>query len=292
MSELRDKKYWRRVNEGKRILQGEESFNSFPSVNPMQRDMAAMNGSFITENRYIMLLTLEEAQQVTDELFGRADTFFSYIAAPGNIKDILEGTRSIGLLMTFRNSAGDIVFRLKSAGIRAIEYTFKGKSYIKITGHPGLRRILEGTRYAVNNPQMLEMGIGIRGLGSALMKGTKFCIFASLAWRAIELIFKSDYDLVDFLGDITMDAAKIVVASVVIGVVAGICTLVSAPVVFTVTVVIVAGFYLNRKLNEKDDDFGLSVSLKKQLRKTYIEYQKITEWNFKHANSLINELFL
>jgi hypothetical protein len=291
MTELRGADYWRRMNEGQRILRGEETFSSFPSINPVQRDMAFTNGTFITENRYIMLLTLEEAQQVTDELLGEVDGIFSYKLAPGNIKDILEGTSSIGKMMTFENSAGDIAFRFKSLGIRAIEYTFKGKTYIKITGYPGMRRILTGTRYAAEHPQMLEMGIGIRGLGSALIKGTRFCIFASLAWRVIELIFKSDYDLVDFLGDITMDAAKAVVASVVIGVIAGVLTLGSFPVVFIAGVVIVAGVFLNFALNKLDEKLGLSASLKEEFRRALVEYQKINEWNFQHASPLLNSSF-
>ena len=266
MTELRGADYWRRMNEGKRILRGEDTFSSFPSINPVQRDMAFTNSTFITESRYIMLLTLEEAEKVTDELLGEVDEFFSNKLAPGNIKDILEGSSSIGKLMTFENSAGDIAFRFKSLGIRAIEYTFKGKTYIKITGYPGMRRILEGTRYAVDHPQMLEMGIGIRGLGSALIKGTKFCIFASLAWRAIELIFKSDYDLVDFLGDITMDAAKAMV-------------------------IIVAGIFLNFSLNELDDNVGLSVTLTQELRTALVEYQRINEWNFQYSGQLLNSRF-
>ena len=288
MTELRGADYWRRVNEGKRLLRVEDTFSSFPSMNPLQRDMALTNGTFITENRYIMLLTLEEAQQVTDELLGEVDEFFSNNLAPGNIKDILEGGSNIGKLMTFENSAGDIAFRFKSLGIRAIEYPFKGKTYIKITGYPGMRRILEGTRYAVDHPQMLEMGIGIRGLGNALIKGTRFCIFASMAWRVIELIFKSDYDLVDFLVDITMDAAKAVVASVVIGVIAGALTLWSVPIIIIAGIVIIAGIYLNINLNELDDMQGLSVSLKEKLRIALTEYQRVNDWNFRYSEPLFN----
>ena len=34
------------------------------SMNPVQRDMAFMDGSFITQHHHILLLTIEEAQQV------------------------------------------------------------------------------------------------------------------------------------------------------------------------------------------------------------------------------------
>lgn len=67
-------------------------FNSWHTMNPVQRDMAFMDGSFITQSHHILLLTLEEAQQVTDDLMGGVDKFFSYRAAPGNIKDGLDGS--------------------------------------------------------------------------------------------------------------------------------------------------------------------------------------------------------
>lgn len=118
---------------------------------------------------------------------------------------------------------------------------------------------------------------------------TELCIFASLAWRVIELIFKSDYDLVDFLGDITMDTAKAVVTSVVIGVIAGgVLTLISAPIVLIAIIIIAVGIGLNYSLNELDDHFGLSVTLKQQLRNAINEYKKINEWNFRHSGILFN----
>lgn len=38
-----------------------------------------------------------------------------------------------------------------------------GKQYLIITGYPGLRRKLKGTRYGVRNAQLLELGIGKYG---------------------------------------------------------------------------------------------------------------------------------
>lgn len=51
-------------------------FNSWHTMNPVQRDMAFMDGSFITQSHHILLLTLEEAQQVADDLMGGVDKFF------------------------------------------------------------------------------------------------------------------------------------------------------------------------------------------------------------------------
>ncbi|HCL5255973.1 TPA: hypothetical protein N2G22_001555 [Salmonella enterica] len=241
-------------------------FNSWHTMNPVQRDMAFMDGSFITQSHHILLLTLEEALQVADDLMGGVDKFFSYRAAPGNIKDGLDGFRSLSKLTTYYNSAQELVFNFRAIRIKAIEYKVGGKTYIKITGYPALRRILNGTRYGAGHPQMLEMAIGRRGLSYNITQGVRHCIYFSLAWRAIELIFKSDYDLVDFLVDISMDAAKAVVSGVVIGIFAGGLTLVSAPIIVTTFVIVALGLFLNNRLNYIDDETGLSTELKTRIR--------------------------
>ncbi|HED2611696.1 TPA: hypothetical protein R4Y77_003075 [Citrobacter koseri] len=250
-------------------------FSSWHTMNPVQRDMAFMDGSFITQSHHILLLTPEEAQQVMDDLMGGVDKFFSYRAAPGNIKDGLDGFRSLSKLTTYYNSAQELVFNFRAIRIQAIEYKVGGKTYIKITGYPALRRILNGTRYGASHPQILEMALGKRGLYNNIRNGVKYCIYFSLAWRAIELIFKSDYDLVDFLVDISMDAAKAVVSGVVIGVIGGIAILFSAPILFTTVCIVISGFVLNAKLNSLDENAGLSDSLKEKLR-DYIFHHKHT----------------
>lgn len=271
-------------------LRGNQTFSTYPSMNPVQRDIALMNGTFVTESRYIMLLTIDEAQDVSDELLGRIDKFFSYKAGPGNIKDGLDGFRTLSKLMTYNNEMGQLVFNFRSLGIKAIKYTHKGIDYIKITGYPAMRRILNGTRYSLNNPQILEMAIGTRGLASSIIKGTKFCICCSLAWRAVELIFKSDYDIVDFLVDVTVDIAKAIVTGVVIGVVGGVLTLGGLPIIITTGFIIALGFYLNKKLNLLDDEFNLSSSLKEKLRNALEEEQRMKEWNQQHSSTFLNLL--
>lgn len=283
MSELRPHK-------PKDYLLDEHTFSSFPSMSPAIRDMAVMNGTFITESRYIMLLTLDEAQNVVDELLGKVDYMFSYRAGPGNIKDGLDGFRTASKLMTYHNEFGKLVIRFQSLGIRALKCRIGGTDYIKLTGYPALRRILNGTRYSLRNPQILEMGIGIRGLGTSIVNGTKFFICCSLAWRAVELIFKSHYDLVDFLVDVTMDVAKIIVSSVVVGVVGGVAVLASLPVIVTALIVIGAGFYLNNRLNKLDDKLELSVGLKEKIRIALAEEQRMKDWNQQHSSSFLNLL--
>lgn len=235
------------------------------TMNPLLQDMNLINGQFITQHHHIMLLTLEEAQQITDELLGGIDYFFSFRAAPGNIKDGLDGFRNLSKLTTYYSPAQELLFNFKALHIKAIEYKVGGKTYIKITGHPGLRRILTGTRYGAAHPQMLEMAIGRLGISNSIINGTKFCIYFSLAWRAIEIIFKSDYHLVDFLVDITIDAAKTMVSSVVLVMAAGGLMLYGLPIIVTTGLIILLGLGLNYGINLLDEKAGLSVSLKNKL---------------------------
>lgn len=126
MSELRDSK-----KKPHDYLRDEHQFQTYPSMNPVLRDIAAINESFITESRYIMLLTIEEAQGVSDELLGNLDYFFSYRLGPGNIKDGLDGFRTLSKLTTYYSPAGKLVFNFKCLKIKAIEYVINGKAYIK-----------------------------------------------------------------------------------------------------------------------------------------------------------------
>lgn len=269
-----------------------DPFHPYPSLNPLLGDMARFNESFITESHHILLLTLEEAQGVVDDLLGRIDNFFSYRAGPGNIKDSIDGFHFLNRLTTYYNPTGQLIVNFKSLGIKAVEYTLNGHSYIKITGYPGLRRIFQGTRYGARNVQMLEMGVGRVGFFGAITGGIKCCIYFSLAWRAIELIFKSDYTLNDFLVDVPMDAVKAIVAGVVIGFIGGVVMLISSSILIAPACIIVLGIFANIGLNIIDDKLHLSSGLKKELFKAIHERNKISEWNFQHDNQFSSNLFI
>jgi len=100
----------------------------------------------------------------------------------------------------------------------------------------------------------------------------------------IEFIFKSDYHLKDLLVDITMDVAKVIVSSVVIGIIGGILTVGGAPVVLTALAVIIAGVILNSDLNTLDEKLGISVDLKNKLQQALDSQQKMSQWDYQHLS--------
>lgn len=127
-----------------------------------EKFQACMNA----EQRHIMLLTKEEAYDVLECFgeFGRGDR--QHDEGFLNItRD--EGLDYLGYAATYSGnakdfySAADLVRKLGGFGIAAIIYVGRnGEKLIKITGYPGIRRILNGTRYSLNNMQVIRVGLG------------------------------------------------------------------------------------------------------------------------------------
>ncbi|WP_248859313.1 hypothetical protein [Lelliottia sp. AC1] len=200
---------------------------------------------------------------------------------------MVDGFHSLNRLTTYYNPAGELVRHFSSLRIKATEYKLQGQTYIKIIGYPGLRRILKGTRYGARNVQMIELAIGKRGFFGAIVGGIKCCILFSLAWRGVELIFKSDYTLNDFLVDAPMDIVKAIVGGAVIGFVGGVAMLFTSAVIVGPGAIILLGLFLNAELNSLDDHFHLSYRIKMLLHQALIEEQKMAEWNLEHGNQSI-----
>lgn len=263
------------------ILRGQQPINQLVPNHPYIDTLPHMEELLAKNTRYIMLFTLQEARGILSDLIGKADDFFSYKLGGGNLKDIWDGAHTARDFTTYLNEANQLAFNFKGLGIAATTCKYNGVSYIKITGYPSLRRILNGTRYKAQNLQLLDLGIGWRGVAYNIVKGVKFCVYFSLAFRAIELIFKKEYTLVDFFGDVIMDTAKTLVSAVVAGI-AGVGLVTFLPVIVTTGAVILIGILLNAELNTLDYQHHWSADLKKTIREAIIQQEKITHWNEEH----------
>lgn len=263
--------------------------NNRDLVRRFEDDIRAYKERLDKEAQHIMLLTLEEAQGVIDNLL-RSDGMSRVTTYAGNIKDAAGGTANILKLFSYRD-AGRIVFTLKGRGIKAIQYSYGGKMYVKITGYPSLRRILNGTRYGINHPKVLELGIGKAGLRAGLITGARFCIWFSACWRLIELIFRSDHDVAAFLGNITMDVAKVVVTIFYTEVIIGGVSIFSGflpaslavPIFGGIFIFVVIGFIITNNLANFDENNKLSKKLIECVRNGLKEQQRVEEWNNKHS---------
>ncbi len=281
MSELRNEdRSWAGYMGG--LLNGNERINQLAPTHPYLEDIPLLEKMLHDNTRYFLLLTLEETRHIVSDLFGSIDGFFSKELGGGNIKEIWDGSKNITKLSTWYNEDSRLVFRLKNLAIKAKPYKINGVTYIKITGYAGLRRILSGTRYGAMHPQMLELGIGAYGRFHNIVRGIRFCIVFSLAWRGIELVLKEDYTLVDFLVDIPVDVAKAVVAGGIEFAAGGVLALFSAPVIVDVSFTIILGAVLNCTLNVLDERYHISVSIKEKVREAFQDSFKIRQWHQQH----------
>ena len=264
--------------------------NNWQLARRFEDDIRALKQRLDKDAQHVMLLSLEEAQDVIDDLL-KSNAMSSATTYAGNIKDAAGGAANIVILISYKD-AGKIVFTLTGLGIKAVQYSDGGKMYVKITGYPSLRRILNGTRYRANHPKLLELGIGKAGVQAGIVSGARFCIWFSACWRLVELIFRSDHDVAAFLGNITMDIAKVIVTvfvtKVVVGGVASLATAFSAslvvPIWGEIVIVVVLGLFITSLLDVYDKNNKLSNMLIESILSGLKEQQRIEEWNSKHLS--------
>lgn len=273
------------------VLRGNVPVNQLIPQHPYILDTLGLAEAFEKNTTHIMLLILDEAQSVIEDLDNSKPVILATTYA-GNIKDSIAGAKNISKLVSYTD-AGKLVYRLKGLGIKAIQYQYGGQVYVKITGYASLRRILQGTRYKINSPQILELGIGKAGINGGILEGAKFCIWFSLAYRTVQLIFKSDHDVAAFIGNITMDIAKIIVTIFVTKILVmagGALTTVAAsfgvifPIAAGIVLIIGVGFLITLTLDYLDRKYHLSDKLISVIREGMKSQAEIEKWNFEHTS--------
>lgn len=178
----------------------------------------------------------------------------------------------------------DAIMQFKKLGITAKAFSGdNGVKFIHLIGLAGLKRLLTGTRYIASNPNVLAMSIGSQSFVSDLKAGIKFCIVFSLGYRILESIFKADYTLADFIKNITMDMAKLAVASVVsyaVGIVATAVAVTATGVIVAAGILFFIGLGTVAILDYYDTKYGISAALKKALTKAMAQRPRTPEADF------------
>lgn len=275
-------------------LRGHVPVNQLIPQHPYILDTLGLASAFEKNTTHIMLLTLDEVQGVIDDLDNSQPVTLATTYA-GNIKDGIAGAKNISKLTSYAD-AGKLVYRLKGLGIKAIPYQYNGQAYVKITGYASLRRILQGTRYKINSPKILELGIGKAGVNAGILEGARFCIWFSFAYRTVQLIFKSDHDVAAFIGNITMDVAKIIVTIfvtqilVAFGSSMAVAFGVTVPIAVGVFAIVIVGFLITLALDALDKKYHLSDNLILTIREGMRSQSEIEKWNLEHTNPFTHGL--
>ena len=156
-----------------------------------------------------------------------------------------------GAAPAIKDVATDLRALLKELGFtgRYVIKRYKGVDYIVIKGYAGLRSVLTGTRYAVNNPKVVSMVIGRVGLIKSAIAGTRLSIILVAASDVLQFILSDEGTLRDLGLTLGADVAKAFVGGVAgyaAGMVAtGVTSIACAPVVAGILVGLAVGFTLD-----------------------------------------------
>lgn len=150
-----------------------------------------------------------------------------------------------------------LVSQLGSFGIKATVYVnHKGTELIKISGYPGIRKILNAPVFAAKNPQIVDIGIGKYGLAKTIIEGARLTFYVAAAYRTVDFLMNDETSLAEFIGSLATDMVKIGIGSAIVWGVG--LVLVTPWIVANLAIVVVVGAVASITLNALDDKFGIT----------------------------------
>ncbi|EJM72178.1 hypothetical protein [Pseudomonas sp. GM55] len=177
-----------------------------------------------------------------------------------------------------------------------------GKQYVVLTGYPGLRNRLKGTRYGIRNAQLVEVGIGKYGIRGSSIKGFKLSCYVAVGIEVLEWVFNDEAVLSDLFAGVGVELIKAGIATAIgYGIALAVGTLLTTaalPAIFGAIFVFVVGYHLN----ELDNKYNIKNSVKTGLRyavenirylgeqATKISTKDLQIYTEKFAASIIQEL--
>ncbi len=154
---------------------------------------------------------------------------------------------------------------IKDLGItgKAIPKVINGRQRIAFSGYAGQRSIFRGTLYARNNMKIVQMAIGALGIKHMVKSGARLTIYLTVPLSVLECFLKDQTTMAQLIGNVSMDLAKVGIASVIGGAVGlGVSAVVASaavPIFFTILVCVAAGYIVE----EIDQQYGLTQRLVK-----------------------------
>jgi len=152
-----------------------------------------------------------------------------------------------------------IIARLGDLGIKAtVEINHLGNEIIKFTGWPNVRQILNAPRFRLDNPKVVDVGIGKYGLKNSIVSGARLTFYVAAAYRTVDYILNDETTLATYIGSLATDVVKIGIASAVSwgagATAAALTSFVAGPLV----AVVIVGLFVTWRLAALDEKFGIT----------------------------------
>lgn len=157
---------------------------------------------------------------------------------------------------------------LKHPLARCYFKNYGGKAHIIFKGRAGVRAILTGTKYGVQNAKVINMGLGRAGVRASAKGGTILSIFLLTAWNIADYVVRDEATLSQLIGSIAADVTKAAIAGG-IGYAAGalmVGTVVGTFALGPLAVAVVVGIGVGVALDWIDNRFQLTQKLQAKLQ--------------------------
>lgn len=130
---------------------------------------------------------------------------------------------------------------------------YGNKQYVIFKGKAGERRVLKGTKYLADNPTVVRMAVGPKGIVKSAKGGFVVTAVLSVGIEIFDYVIRDTALLSEMLGVVTTDLVKIglsslagAAAGLAVGSAAVIGSVAAAPFVVAIAVGILVGFALDK----------------------------------------------
>ena len=150
-----------------------------------------------------------------------------------------------------------LIADLGSSGAKVYIKSYGGKAHLIIKGRAGLRQVLTGTKYGINNPKVVAMGLGRAGAINAAKTGGILSIVLLTTYRVVDYFLSDKMTLTQLVGTLATDIIKVGIAtgaSIAAAAAFGSVTLAIGPIV----AVIIVGVIFSAGLGFIDEQFGIT----------------------------------
>jgi hypothetical protein len=106
-------------------------------------------------------------------------------------------------------SLGKLLREMGISGRATIKSMPGGKKYVVLSGYPGLRQTLTGTRYGIKNAKVVKLGIGPAGIAKSAIKGGGITIVLTVGADILQAVVNDEDLMTSKLGfTIVTDVGK------------------------------------------------------------------------------------
>ena len=164
----------------------------------------------IKRNKHeVYILSLEEM----DNVF-KSNASSKYVKEQwGKLKNKVEFSANYTAAGNDAMLLAKLIGDLGYGGTKAYIKRYGGNTHIILKGHPGLRKILTGTKYGIQNAKVIKMGLGKYGAVNAAKGGGVLTIILLSTYRVVDYFLKDNSTLNTLIGTLATDVVKVGLAT-------------------------------------------------------------------------------